>query len=410
MKCIIHVGIHKTGSTSIQAALSRLESVDFQYLLMDRENHSVPIRTLFGSDPMGHPALKRKGYTSPPDVQKYRDKWLSEFYQQVKGAKRNLIISGEDLSLEGGEEVLEKLRAALSPYFQHFHVIAYVRRPVSYTESAFQEVIKNGGTFFKPELHFPKYRQRLEQLEAVFGRDSVEYVLFDRAELYGKDVVIDFFQRVGIKEAPGGVIEDNQSLNMAALSAVYNYRRMRRHLMPLSAAENNELVSVARRLEGEKFRFSPAIMSPLLEKYSSEVEWMESRLGQSLEEAPASGFSCAKESDLFILASKLVDEMKRVYLGVVDDASLEPVAFDLLASVIEAAGDRTRREGQVLSDQLLAECRERGVAIHVVLRELSLALYKLGYLELAEYAINQALTLNPKGEALKRVKELIYSR
>src|SRR5690554_6594357 len=105
MKCYIQIGMHKTGTTSIQSDLSKLVSDEFHYLKLDGPNHSIVLRTLFGSELYGHPALRRDGYASADAVQAYREKWLAAFDSQVAAVEKNLVISAEDLSLEVSREI-----------------------------------------------------------------------------------------------------------------------------------------------------------------------------------------------------------------------------------------------------------------------------------------------------------------
>ncbi|PFG08967.1 hypothetical protein [Marinobacter sp. LV10MA510-1] len=407
MKCVIHVGMHKTGSTSIQGAISQLDSPDFQYLTLDNPNHSVALRTLFGEEPLGHPRLRFRGYDKPSDVDSYRIKWLAHFEEQIKHADRTLVISGEDLSLEGNSKILKNLKAALSVRFDEFQVIAYVRRPVSYTESAFQEVIKNGGAFFRPELHFPKYKQRFESLEDIFGPAAVTYVLFDRNVLSGQDVVSDFYHRVGISQAPKEVIDDNQSLNLAALSVIYKNRKINSAKGALTGVANSKLVLAARHLEGPRFHFGDNIVAPLLEAYRGEIEWMEQRLGVSLHESIAPEGACESEQDLFKWAESQVEPLRNAYLKVSEDKSLEPAAFSLLASARSLPSKDGSNDTSVFTDAFTAECRKAGLPSHVALRETALAFNRLGFSQLASHIIDQALSMNPQGEALKKVKKII---
>jgi nucleoid DNA-binding protein len=51
-----------------------------------------------------------------------------------------------------------------------------------------------------------------------------------------------------------------------------------------ASGERARLVRLLRRVGVDKFRFSPDIIRPVLEKNRADIEWMEARLGQSLRE------------------------------------------------------------------------------------------------------------------------------
>ena len=51
-RCIIHIGMHKTGSTSIQRSLQGYRDDRFQYARLGKTaNHSLAMYSLFAADP-----------------------------------------------------------------------------------------------------------------------------------------------------------------------------------------------------------------------------------------------------------------------------------------------------------------------------------------------------------------------
>jgi hypothetical protein len=235
----------------------------------------------------------------------------------------------------------------------------------------------------------------------------VTYVLFDRNVLSGQDVVSDFYHRVGISQAPKEVIDDNQSLNLAALSVIYKNRKINSAKGALTGVENSKLVLAARHLEGPRFHFGDNIVAPLLEAYRGEIEWMEQRLGVSLHESIAPEGACESEQDLFKWAESQVEPLRNAYLKVSEDKSLEPAAFSLLASARSLPSKDGSNDTSVFTDAFTAKCRKAGLPSHVALRETALAFNRLGFSQLASHIIDQALSMNPQGEALKKVKKII---
>ena len=51
---IIHIGLHKTGSTSIQKALYGYQDVSTRYACFKEANHSIPMFTIFSKNPKSH--------------------------------------------------------------------------------------------------------------------------------------------------------------------------------------------------------------------------------------------------------------------------------------------------------------------------------------------------------------------
>ena len=55
---IIHIGLHKTGSTSIQKALYGYQDVSTRYACFAEANHSLPMFTIFSKNPKSHRLYK----------------------------------------------------------------------------------------------------------------------------------------------------------------------------------------------------------------------------------------------------------------------------------------------------------------------------------------------------------------
>lgn len=96
---ILHLGLHKTGSTSIQAALhgfaqDKVKTVSFAY-----DNHSIPMYTIFSSRRHNYHIWKNVGYDERT-IDRVRDGFLSTLNAEMDDKNfETLMISGEDLSI-----------------------------------------------------------------------------------------------------------------------------------------------------------------------------------------------------------------------------------------------------------------------------------------------------------------------
>src|SRR5438093_474947 len=98
-RCIIHIGPHKTGSTSIQKTLY-LELVDqgFGYAKLGRANQGTLIHSIFSKASRTLPFHRQRARTDD-EIEDYNlsaRAMLEESIARTEG--RNLIISGEDIS------------------------------------------------------------------------------------------------------------------------------------------------------------------------------------------------------------------------------------------------------------------------------------------------------------------------
>jgi hypothetical protein len=144
----LHIGAHKTGSTSIQEAFFNSASVFKQYgvsYFPYITNHTLPMTWLFADAP------ERSDFTirarlSPADLADTRqeiDRSLRDFLRELDRPIK--VISGEGISLLAESEV-DRLREYLKMNFPFpVKVIIYIRNYYEFLDSSIQESVKNGA-------------------------------------------------------------------------------------------------------------------------------------------------------------------------------------------------------------------------------------------------------------------------
>ena len=281
-RCIIHIGMHKTGSTSIQQSLVKFSDDRFLYGgFGELGNHSLTIYTLFSSNPERH-HLHRN---APDRVAAYKAAALKNLQRSIATTRgRTLLLSGEDISaLPEGD--LKKLRNYMEKRFENLTVIAYVRPPGGFISSSFQQRVQGGGmNVFDPQRLYQGYRARFEKFDRVFGRDHVELWKFDPKTFPGGDVVLDFARKLSLTIPPRRIIRTNESLPAQGVAALYSYNKFGEYA-GANILDGAEGAALARLFSGEKFRLSPDAIRPVLADNRPDIAWMEERLGQSLDES-----------------------------------------------------------------------------------------------------------------------------
>ena len=287
-KCILHVGMHKTGSTSIQNSLAELDDEKFYYArIMGSPNHSVSMLWAFAERP-------DRGHVRKMMLRKNRtvEEIVGEAKRGIKASiteagERTLVISGEGM-LRLGEKDLTRLRKFFERHgYSEFEILAYIRPPGGYMSSAIQQRIKSGGfKDFRIEQSLPDYREKFEKFDLVFGAENVKLSKFDRALLKNGDVVEDFCERSGIPVDSIGIIRKNEAVSRLTALLVYQYHRHcdAEQLPPFKAGQSMRLAELLQKLDPAKFKLTPDVLAPMIEKIKPDIEWMEKRLGQSLDE------------------------------------------------------------------------------------------------------------------------------
>ncbi|WP_154666773.1 hypothetical protein [Litoreibacter arenae] len=214
--------MHKTGSTAIQSAFNGYDDGLLKYADFGYENHSIPIYTAYSAHYKTY-HIWQNANLSPQQIENKRQLYRNRITQEIsQSGEYDLLISGEDISLLSDSELCE-LQKAFEKFEKQVVVIVYVRSPISFIRSNYQEVIKNG---LNPNIPPPpNYRFRIEKFVKAFGHSSVIVRPFSRGELREHNVVEDFSQLIGVA-APRHSNDANTSLSTEATRILYQLNEM----------------------------------------------------------------------------------------------------------------------------------------------------------------------------------------
>lgn len=194
----LHIGMHKTGSTSLQQSLveskSQLQQHNWDFIHLD---------------PLGNSSLfvdvkKESSITTS----------ISPILEaKLKGVNHeNTIISGEHFSAINNKAALEDLNAQLDKYFDEVKIVIYLRRQdkiaLSFKQQASKGLKKDHmlssmlcghSTHPLPTLtddltQYLDFHAKLTLWSMVFGKENLIVADFDNLE--NKDICDDFSKRV----------------------------------------------------------------------------------------------------------------------------------------------------------------------------------------------------------------------
>lgn len=305
--CILHVGMPKTGSTSIQESLYfGLEDPAFRYLGLGRINTASYLEPLFCEFPERFWRFRAKGY-SRARIDRIRRRIAERLRRALAGARRRSqtpILSAEQC-WHLPQSDLERLRDFLAAEGFVAKVIVYVRPIKSYVESQFQQQVKwerralhplpwpteDGGGGFGGCL------ARLATLERVWGGENLVVRAFARAQLAEGCVVRDFCRTFGIGFDPRRVVALNESLCADAVRFLYAHNRFVQAGAPASYLRRVLLFMSFVGLEGPPFRLHSAIFAPFEDEIAAETEGLSARYGIDVREdlRAADGGPCVRE-------------------------------------------------------------------------------------------------------------------
>lgn len=299
-RILLHIGMHKTASTSIQAALWGFTDGQTRYARLARQNHSVDLITLFAQAPETHPSFARLGAAGRKAVAPRRENAHQALQRELTSAEQVLILSGEALVDLQATEVAG-MRDYLRAHSDDIRCLAYIREPVGFASSAFQQRVKGGQKVF--DISAPRYRARFEKFIDAFGADHVTLVPFDLSAFRDGCIITDFCDRIGIDAGSVPKSRSNEALSgeVTALLLDWNARGVSAKGSPARVAARRIMTEILREALPGTFAFDANTV--LAARDQADCAWVEQAMGTALPAPPpAAPVSIRTAEDLAALA------------------------------------------------------------------------------------------------------------
>jgi hypothetical protein len=278
--CLFHVGMPKTGSTSIQHALDGASDGRLTFPDLGNPTHNMVLRSVFS--------------IRPQDLPEFRDAGLSpeELAEIVQLRRRSLTVAlsrGEDIILSaeavlmqlGGREV-RRMMTYLRKRFDRIVFLVYLRPLSSLVNSQFQQRVRYGlDSFVLPP---PRYGKLLSRVFALSGDTPAIIRTYDRALLRDGDIVRDFLHHTGLAVPVEGTVAMNRGLSAEATAILYGFNK--HHAARHDPAGLREIRrDMAERMSdygSRRFGFSAAILEAHLRAHAEELDWVKQTTGLDL--------------------------------------------------------------------------------------------------------------------------------
>lgn len=287
----IHFGTHKTGSSSIQDTLYRNDGRSFGYDYPDLGSANGSL-ALSGAFRDAEALMTRRLVPSLEIAARRKERELGRLRTLLASAPRHLpkVLSAEEIAHFKPAE-LEALDRFVSGYLPERIYLGYVREPVSYMRSAYQETLKRSlpaWHILDPAAPAEALRlrshQTVDRLDALVGRERVRAFAFDRSGFPGGDVVRHFLQQIGAQEAGMTLHHSNESLTLLAVKLLYLFRS-RTAAEEVEAGQARSLgpfIDSLKALGGAEFRLHPDIVARIVKANQQVYRWSAARLDRPL--------------------------------------------------------------------------------------------------------------------------------
>ncbi len=231
---ILHIGLPKTGTTSIQHFLGlnsgqmKSDNIFLPSFLGNTKGNKYNHRwaSFIASNPMINCEFALSYELLDLKSRKLaKEKKISELIENVKSfPHHHWIITSEHIhSRLDSEEEISTLYKILSPLFERIKIIIYLRKPIDLAISLWSEAIRCGKSFPKLPLpsenprynHICNHQRTIQRWSTFFGNSSVIPRLFQVQSFTKGDLLYDFcdIAEIKYKESFQHIVCKNQALN-----------------------------------------------------------------------------------------------------------------------------------------------------------------------------------------------------
>jgi hypothetical protein len=317
MKTILHIGLEKTGTTSVQQLLkaNRTGLLD-QGTLIPTSLHpgnnfylALASFSSFRADGL----LKQQGIKNQADLDAFRRKTLAKFQAELKSAKgaEQVLISSEHLQsrLTSVADISLLKQNLESVGLDDFEVLVYLREPIRIALSHHGMAIKKGvfvdETFFEPNhprvSHILGFQSSLEMWQQVFGSESLKVRLYPEGQKPGA-LIDDFFEVTSLSQVGLNLNTDekrNANLSSGALQILNDLNRDSK-LVANQVASKQFFDRLEKHVPGKGLSANAGTIEKFDEFYAASNEWVRKNFfaGQAtlFEKPLAAGADAAPEA------------------------------------------------------------------------------------------------------------------
>jgi hypothetical protein len=337
-RIILHAGLHKTGTTSVQENCFRHRDVLLQHGIVypvfhfrERRiiNHSDPLAAVVSSRSKAYGMVRRMNVEDDPSVAiKAFSEQLDALLTRPQG--KTLVLSAEMVA-----DLTPKDLAALKKRLVHstdrLHVIAYVRSPQSSLASMLQQRAL-AGFADKPQDLTEVVRNRFERLRKTFP-NLLEPYNFHDAVKQPNGLLGHFLELAGL---PQDVIESLEFSHANSRMSAEAYRLIEavNLAFPPGGEERHGVkrfyhdMRPLQTLPGQPFRIDASQDPDLAAQLARESEWLQRELGWTFPAPPAQA-----SGELWQLPSLLALETA---ISKLEDSALRHCATEALESQAQA--------------------------------------------------------------------------
>lgn len=417
---ILHIGIPKTASSSIQEFLyynrESLLKEGVYYPKSWEQNHSCPIQSIFGENPElyhGNIKASRNGETLNNYIKSRYDSIVNELENCESDT---FIFSSEDLAFIS-KDSLKEIKTFLERFAPNakITIIAYVRELLNWHISALQEQVKGElysieGVKVKSKFYSRIFNKYIE----LFGKSNIKVFAFEEIVKTKNGIINHFLKQAGFNGSKiYSINKKNAGISHIALDII-SFINSKEPLIIDGELNDKRFFGDTHpihKLRGDKFSLNNSGKKNIYNSNEGELKWLFDNfdISYSVDEKKSTGI---KDS---FKTQELIEDLKSVF----QDLSVL-IKENIILYLIENKGNFKH---QNLIDDFISKMEKEYFYIFSnkdifgrfrnsldvnekakdadILREISLVLEELNLTESAYETMKMAYSIRPQGPFIK---------
>jgi hypothetical protein len=211
----LHIGLHRTGTSSIQRFLARNRAA--------LEKRGIILPGNRKEENLHHNIALEASVRNAPEIARRK---FRNTIEAISSLGERIVLSSEVFSDNNyiHIEVLDELTS----YFSTIRVIVYLRRGDTLIESAYNQRVKREPIFIpfsKGVWYNLIYTQLLGPFIQMFGKDSIVVRPFEKNQFVGRTLVSDFLSCIDVQPCDSFVIPED-TINKSLTPDALEYKRL----------------------------------------------------------------------------------------------------------------------------------------------------------------------------------------
>jgi len=395
-RIILHGGLHKTGTTSIQDNCFKYRDVllrhgivypSFEFGGRRYVNHSDPIATAITKQRVFYGAARRlKNFRNPRDATRILWEQLRNIMEEPAG--ETLLLSAE-IVCDFIERDMKLLRRYLEQYTDDLDVIAVVRSPHDSLISIVQQRCRDGYPS-DPAEFFEVTFERYQRLKLVFS-DRLRAINFHQATAHPRGLVGFFLKEIGLPDEaiePLEFISSNERISMEAfvlMNAINEAFPLGREGEHGIVRQHRDMLAL-HALPGQPFLLTEPLSDDITRSLEEQRKWLEREL-QTTFPAQSSG---AGQGALW--QPEVLQALEST-VNLLDHRRMREVVRDVLVEESGRIGDERPADAAVLKHISDRISLSEDPPVDLILQKLGADYFKFAALQLQESAPDMSLLL-----------------